>query len=78
MVPRRVRDDTARRSVVIQAHHRIGGAARLERADLLQVFALEERLDPEFLVEPGRGHDGRSMRMRFDPPSCGPNVVKGR
>ena len=39
---------------------------------------LEEYLDPKFLVEPGRGHNRRSMRMRFDPPRRGPNIVKSR
>ena len=51
VIARRMRDDAAPRLGVAQREHGVGRAARLERADLLQVLALEEELRAGLRVE---------------------------
>jgi hypothetical protein len=42
VVARRMRDDATPRAALVEREHGVACAARLERADLLQVLALEE------------------------------------
>ncbi len=78
VVPGRMRDHAARRRRLVQAQHRVGRAARLERADLLQVLALEERLEPELLIEPPGVQDRRPVDVRCDAARRGADVFDRR
>ena len=62
-----VRDHAARGDVVGQREHGVAGAARLERAHLLQVLALDEEARAGRVVErPAREHR-RPVHVRRDP-----------
>src|SRR3546814_5202780 len=57
---------TARRGGHVQREHRVAGAAELEGADALQVFALEMQAAAGQRVQRARAQHRRDMRQRRD------------
>ena len=53
-------------------------AAELERADALQVLALEQHLGPELGVDARRAQHRRAVGVARDPGGRGPDVLDGR
>src|SRR6185312_12146856 len=66
MVDRGMRGHAAARGLRRQGQHGIGGAARLEGADLLQVLALEEQLRAALRIERGAGQHRRATHPARD------------
>jgi len=66
MIPRRMRDDAPRRCRGVEREHGVARTARLERADALQVLALEEQRRADFGVDGSARHDRRPVHVWCD------------
>ena len=67
MVARRMRRNTQLGLFFIQPEDCIGGPAHFERARLLEILTLKEKLHARQAIEMIRRHHRRSADMRFDP-----------
>jgi hypothetical protein len=72
-----MRDDAAGGGIGVERLHGIAGAAELEGADALQVFALEMQLRAGQRVERARAQHGGVVGMRGDARGGGQHVVEG-
>lgn len=63
-----MRSDAAPRRLVGQRHDRVDGAPGFERADLLQVLALEPHAHAELGIERGARHHRSAVNVRRNPP----------
>ena len=78
MVARRERDHAGASLALVEARQRVVGAAELERADALEVLALEEDAGAELGVGGARGEDGRPVRVPGDAGGRRGDVFVGR
>ena len=75
MIAGRVGHNAASRFIFEQREHRVARTARLERADALEILALEIKLGVDFAVDGGAGQYRGAMHVRRDPRVGGTNRV---
>jgi hypothetical protein len=78
VVARREGHDAGLALVGVELRQRIEGAAELERAHALEVFALEKDARPELAVDGARAQDRRAVGMPLDARGGSRDVIESR